>query len=143
MNITFIDFDFNDEEKGKMVTGESGVTIGVNLLVEKNGMKEEVKPLFKMERGEQNYIPAKHSSGFEFTISKMKPDKENKENSTVEITVVNPSVKPAVTTTKDTLVIEASLKPYINLVWMGTVTMVLGFLITILRRLDEARRKES
>ena len=142
MNVTFLDFDFNDEEKGKMVTGEGGVTIGVDLLVEKDGKKDSLKPLFKMERGQQNYIPAKHPSGYEFTISKMTPDKENKENSRVEISVVNPNEEKTNTSTKETLVVEASVKPYINLVWMGTALMVIGFVVTIVRRLDEARRNE-
>jgi len=139
--VKFIDYDFNDEEKGKMVTGEATVQMGVDIEVEKEGVTETVKPLFRMEGGQQSFIPAKHSSGYTFTISTMKPDKENKENSTVEITISNPGAKPIAT--KDTFVIEATVKPYINLVWMGTVMMVIGFAITVLRRLDEAREKEK
>jgi cytochrome c biogenesis factor len=41
----------------------------------------------------------------------------------------------------ETLVIEASIKPYINLVWMGTITLAIGFFMTILRRVEEARLK--
>jgi cytochrome c biogenesis factor len=40
---------------------------------------------------------------------------------------------------EETLVVEASVKPMINLVWTGTVTLVIGFFLTILRRVQEAR----
>ena len=35
---------------------------------------------------------------------------------------------------KEVLVVEASVKPFINLVWVGTVLVLIGFFITILRR---------
>ena len=35
---------------------------------------------------------------------------------------------------KEVLVVEASVKPFINLVWVGTVLVLLGFVIAILRR---------
>jgi cytochrome c-type biogenesis protein CcmF len=56
----------------------------------------------------------------------------------VEIGVTDPAGmagKPK----NETLIVEASIKPYINLVWMGTVTLVVGFIITIVRRVQEAR----
>jgi len=43
----------------------------------------------------------------------------------------------------ETLVVEASIKPFINLVWVGTITLVIGFFITILRRGSEARKNEA
>jgi cytochrome c-type biogenesis protein CcmF len=42
---------------------------------------------------------------------------------------------------RETLVVEASVKPYINLVWMGTITLVVGFVLTILRRVREANER--
>jgi cytochrome c biogenesis factor len=38
----------------------------------------------------------------------------------------------------ETLVVEASIKPFINLVWMGTVTLLIGMILTIMRRVEEA-----
>lgn len=141
MNVTFVDYDFSDEEKGKMVTQAREVQIGADFVVEKNGVKENIKPLFTMENGEVQYLPAKLSSGYVFTISKITPDKENTENSSVEISIAH-SQGISETPKKDTLIIEASVKPYINLVWLGTIIMVLGFFVTVVRRLDEARKKE-
>jgi cytochrome c-type biogenesis protein CcmF len=42
---------------------------------------------------------------------------------------------------EETLVVEATIKPLINLVWAGTITLVIGFLLTIARRVDEAKRE--
>ena len=41
----------------------------------------------------------------------------------------------------DVLVVEASVKPYINLVWNGIIILIVGFIITIVRRSQEARLK--
>jgi cytochrome c-type biogenesis protein CcmF len=38
----------------------------------------------------------------------------------------------------DVLVVEASVKPYINFVWSGVIILLLGFIITIIRRSPEA-----
>jgi cytochrome c-type biogenesis protein CcmF len=38
----------------------------------------------------------------------------------------------------ETLNVEASIKPYINLLWGGTVVMLLGFVLAILKRVKEA-----
>ena len=136
--VTFVDFDFNDVEKGNMITGGE-VTIGVNLVVTEKGQKHEVKPLFKRGSGGPTYVPAVlPGTGVQFTIVKMEPNREDPSKSRVEIGVTDPAGmagKPK----NETLIVEASIKPYINLVWMGTVTLVVGFIITIVRRVQEAR----
>ena len=45
--------------------------------------------------------------------------------------------------TVDTLVVEASVKPLINLVWAGVIILLVGFGTTIVRRAGEARRREK
>jgi cytochrome c-type biogenesis protein CcmF len=142
MKIKFVDFDFPDEEKGKMVTGEAEVTIGVMLEVEKDGKKEEVKPLFKRSAAGPTFVPATlKGTQIEFSIVRMQPNREDKSKSSVEISVNDPTLTPA--TKAETLVVEASIKPYINLVWMGTITLVVGFVLTIYRRVQEARGKRE
>lgn len=142
MKVKFLDFDFSDEEKGKMVTGEEEVTIGVLLEVEKDGKKEEVKPLFKRSASGPTFVPAVlKGTPIEFSIVRMQPNREDKSKSSVEISVNDPTRAP--TTKTETLVVEASIKPYINLVWMGTITLVVGFVLTIYRRVQEARGKEK
>ena len=149
MKVTFLDYNFNDEDKGKMVTGENGeVTIGVNLEIEKDGVKERVSPMMKMMAGGMGgngpeFIPASFTgSSVEFRIGKIMPDRENKENSRVEI-VVNNTASVSSEPKKDTLVVEASVKPFIILVWIGTAALFIGFMMTIIRRLEEAKLKSA
>ena len=141
MKVTFVDFDFNDVEKGNMVTG-GDVTIGVVLNIIREGKEETVKPLFKRTASGPSYVPGKLSdSRAEFSIVKLQPNREDKSQSTVDVAFSNPekaSHEPKV----ETLVVEASIKPFINLVWMGTVTLIVGFVLTIVRRVQEAREKD-
>jgi cytochrome c-type biogenesis protein CcmF len=40
----------------------------------------------------------------------------------------------------EVLVIEASVKPFINLVWFGVLVILAGFIVSMLRRISEVRR---
>jgi cytochrome c-type biogenesis protein CcmF len=73
----------------------------------------------------------------------MHPDREAKENSTVEIsyTYLAAQAQDAGKHKPDVLVVEASIKPYINLVWNGVIILIVGFIVTIVRRAREARLK--
>lgn len=44
---------------------------------------------------------------------------------------------------QDILVVEASVKPLINLVWSGVIILLVGFLMTIIRRVPEGARMQS
>jgi cytochrome c-type biogenesis protein CcmF len=137
VKVTFLDFDFDDMQKGSMLEG-GAFSIGVDLRIAKEGKTEDIKAVMKNARGEISYIPATSGlSPFQFTIKKMQPNREDPSKSRVEITALDPAVAAAPRV--ETLVVEASIKPYINLVWMGTVTLVVGFILTIIRRVQEAR----
>jgi cytochrome c biogenesis factor len=36
------------------------------------------------------------------------------------------------------LIVEASIKPFIGLVWVGTLIMFIGFFVAMMKRLKEA-----
>jgi cytochrome c-type biogenesis protein CcmF len=139
VSVKFVDFDFSDEQKGKMLEG-GGFQIGAKLEVTKDGKSETIEPMMRGKMGEFTYEPTKGAlSGLEFTIAKVQPNKEDPSQSRVEISVNDPasaSNKPKV----ETLVVEASIKPFINLVWMGTVTLLIGMILTIMRRVEEASK---
>jgi len=142
LSVKFIDYDFPDEEKGKMVTG-GDVTIGAILEVQNKGVTEQVKPLFKRTQGGPSFVPATLShTDIHFTIVKMQPNREDPSQSKVDISVSNPTDVSHNQPKAETLVVEASIKPFINLVWMGTITLIVGFAVTIIRRVQEARGKE-
>jgi cytochrome c-type biogenesis protein CcmF len=141
LSVTFVDFDFTNFERGSMLEGKD-FTIGVDLQVREGNKKKPVKLLMKNSPQGAEYIPfgytADDGSAYELTLVRMMPDREDKSKSRVEISARLPQ-PPGTPQKGETLIVEASIKPYINLVWVGTVTLVLGFLLTIIRRVEEAR----
>ena len=145
MQITFIDFDFPVMQKAAMLEGKE-VKIGAKLEVKRYGEKPQVViPAKIMNQGEATDRPAMFGDHYEFTIIGMRPDRESRENSTVEIGVRNLLLASEQQSASggDILVVEASIKPYINLVWSGIIILLVGFLITIVRRAQEAALKKS
>ncbi|NWF91262.1 MAG: hypothetical protein HXY50_17580 [Ignavibacteriaceae bacterium] len=47
-------------------------------------------------------------------------------------------VNNQVATPKEVLSIEASIKPFISLIWLGVIVLVTGFLIAAVRRTKES-----
>jgi cytochrome c-type biogenesis protein CcmF len=140
VNVTFVDFDFNDEEKGRMVTGENA-TIGVLLEVAGPQGKEKVVPQLKRSSAGMEFVAARTKDGrHEFRIVRTMANREDPAKSQVELSYTDGAAAQAAPKV-EALVVEASLKPYINLVWMGTITLIVGFVLTIFRRLAEARLK--
>ena len=108
-----------------------GKTQKVVLVMKNDGQGPEFVPVdYKLADG-KNY---------QFQLVRLLPDKDDRSKSKIEFSIKMPlsSFEQA---RGETLVIEASVKPYINLVWMGTITLAIGFFMTILRRVDEARLK--
>jgi len=138
--VTFKGFDFNDEERGKMMEGKDFV-IGANLLVEKNGKKQAVVARMKNSGGKVSYEPA--SSGeLKLTIVRIQPNSDDPERSSVELSVETIGSSAAAEKKPETLLVEASIKPYINLLWIGTFTILVGFIMAIIRRGKETRMRE-
>lgn len=144
IQVTFVDFDFPVMEKAAMLEGKD-VRIGAKLSVSEYGKKPmTVIPAKLISKGENTDQPARYADKYEFTIIGMRPDREAKENSTVEVGISNLTrIASAATDQRDILVVEASVKPYINLVWAGVIVVLLGFLVTIFRRVQEASLKPS
>ncbi len=114
---------------------ETGNINTVSLDVTYNGKKENLKPSMTMKRGEVNFIPVTITgTDISLVIKALPPGKQE-----ATITLTNPKAVPV--KKNETLVVEASVKPFINLVWLGTFSLIAGFIITIVRRAGEARQK--
>ena len=145
LEIRFDDFDFPVLEKAAMLEGRES-TIGARLEVMEYGKKPVLLIPSKVRNNrELTDKPVRYADRYEFVIVGMRPDREAKENSTVEIGVVNlhAPVSQDEHAGKDTLVVEASVKPFINLVWSGVIILLVGFLITIVRRVQEAAARTA
>ncbi|MEK7249609.1 MAG: hypothetical protein AAB209_04220, partial [Bacteroidota bacterium] len=143
LEVMFLDFNFPVDQKAAMLEGRE-VTIGATLQVKQYGKKPvEVAPSKVMNQGQVIDKPATFDDKHQFTIVSMKPDSENRENSTVEIGYKDLGAGSSGKGDSDVLVVEASIKPYINLVWSGVIVLLVGFIVTIVRRAQEARLKEQ
>jgi cytochrome c-type biogenesis protein CcmF len=120
-------------------------TLSAKLKISNEGRTESATLLMKnMASDNIEFIPVTLSTGISLTISRINPNPTNKSLSSVTVKVDGLHDHETEKDTKaDTLVIEASIKPYINLVWIGTFILIIGFLITIIRRGQEALRNES
>jgi cytochrome c-type biogenesis protein CcmF len=139
LEVTFVDFDFPVDQKAAMLEGRE-VRIGAELLVKEYGKKPvRLVPAKVINQGNAEDQPATFADTYQFTIVNMQPDRENKENSRVEIGYAN--LHSVSSDDTEVLVVEASIKPYINLVWSGVIILMVGFGVTIVRRAQEARLK--
>lgn len=144
LEVTFMDFDFPVDQKAAMLEGRE-VRIGALLRVKKYGKKPvDIAPAKVMNNGEAADRPATFNKNHQFTIANMKPDQESTENSSVEIGYKDLRLSNQSRNSEgDILVVEASVKPYINLVWSGVIIVLVGFIVTIVRRAQEARLKAA
>jgi cytochrome c-type biogenesis protein CcmF len=144
LSVTFLGFDFTDADRDAMMENKP-FEIRALLEVVEGAKRERVVMRMNGGAGAPEYIPGRFESSsgdYAFTIVQMKPNQEDDSMSALVVSVTAPT--DASRAGKDeTLVIEASIKPYINLVWVGTVTLAIGFLLTMYRRLTERETSES
>jgi cytochrome c-type biogenesis protein CcmF len=140
LEITFLDFVLPDNQREAMLEGKEA-RIGALLSVRVGGGKAvKVTPgkIMGREGGPQD-DPALVDGRYQLVITSMRPDPEHRENGLVEIGVRDMSAAAAAPAGPDVLMVEASTKPAINLVWAGVIVMLVGFGVTVFRRAQEAR----
>ncbi|MEZ2338242.1 cytochrome c biogenesis protein CcsA [Mucilaginibacter sp. RCC_168] len=109
---------------------DSDVAIGANLEIVTNGKKYEAVPVYMIKNGNVfDFARKVDDAGLKLRFSKVIP-----ENKKVEIMVYQqPESK------KKFIVMKAIQFPYINFFWSGTIIMVIGFFMSILRRKKELK----
>ncbi len=107
--------------------------MGTALVVKKDGKTYNVEPMIKKEGSNFNYIPVEIAdANLKIEVKKIDPASEKAEFIFSQLSAVTHE-KP-----KQVLSIAASVKPFISLVWTGVLVMVLGFFISVGRRLKES-----
>lgn len=135
--ISFTGFEFPQESMNSMMGGGS-FEIAANMSVEYNGESYEVQPKMKSENGQRSFIPAVIEE------ANLKIDMTNLDASgtvAVELSSLDGQSQSSSNNAapKESLSIEASVKPFINLVWAGVLVMVAGFIISVGRRTKESQ----
>lgn len=128
MKVKFIDFDRSKFSQEKMMSGEDNI-IGATLEVTSGGKTETVVAEQHLAEGHSQPIPVKMENGdFIFYLTKVSVGD-------APIAMIAVSDKPLdAASDKETLVLTASIKPLINLVWGGTIIMAIGFFVSLYSR---------
>ncbi len=109
--------------------------LGINLQVSYNGKTESIEPYMENTNEGHKFYPAESkNANLKVFINNM-----NASEGIVELTFsslssdeINQPIQ------KEVLTIEASVKPYISLIWLGVAIMVIGFIISAFRRSKES-----
>lgn len=146
--LTFRGFNVADNQKQAMMNGQAFELSSTVDLVSRDGLKQtltltnEINPAGE---NRQNTITTR--SGDQFTVAQIHVDDKTKQagillsylpaknSQDAALLSNNSAASPNAGT--ETLIIEASIKPFINLVWGGVIIMVIGFIVTWKRRREE------
>ncbi|MBI1937876.1 MAG: cytochrome c biogenesis protein CcsA [Ignavibacteriales bacterium] len=132
--IVFKEFNFPKDAMSSMMGG-GDFQIGAKLSVAFNGKTFDVEPAIKSSGGKQEFIPAKIEDA-DLKIDLANLDAGGKVN--LNITTLDGKTEHAAATPKEILTVEASIKPFISLVWIGVILMAAGFLVAAFRRSKES-----
>jgi cytochrome c-type biogenesis protein CcmF len=125
---------FNLPKDMSAMTGGGTFRIGVELTVKKDGKEYKIQPYMENSGQGPRYVAAESKeANLKATITSM-----NASNAEAVMVFSSLNGDVAVSTPKEVLSIEASVKPFISLVWLGVLTMVAGFLIAAFRRTKES-----
>jgi cytochrome c-type biogenesis protein CcmF len=130
MKIKFIDFDRSKFDREAMQQGKQNV-MGAELEVTIDGKTEKLVAEQILTAESKDYVPVQleNSDRYTFYLENVNVAGE----SSIGLAVVDNTVHRHVES-PETFVLTASIKPFINFVWLGTGVMVLGFLFSIISR---------
>ncbi|RKY99114.1 MAG: cytochrome C biogenesis protein [Ignavibacteriae bacterium] len=133
VNISFTKFHLGEGTMTAMQEGKD-FQMGAVLTIEKDGSVEEIELLRKQISGKIEFTSF---ASEEFDI-KMKLVNLTANNVDITLSKIAEEVDEQVAQNQEVLYISASIKPFISFVWIGVVVMVVGFFISVVRRLQES-----
>ncbi len=136
MKITFESFEMPKEGMTAMSSG-SEFKIGALLKVLADGKEYSVKPAMIIQgEGRKSESAELKDKNLRFEITNMEAG-----SGSVDIEISNldeGSGSSHSQVSKEVLTVEASIKPFISLVWIGVILMVIGFIFSAYRRSKES-----
>ncbi|HEY3251071.1 MAG TPA: cytochrome c-type biogenesis CcmF C-terminal domain-containing protein [Ignavibacteria bacterium] len=139
MKVKFVDFDRSKFNRDEMTSGKQNI-MGAELEVTINGKTEKVVAEQEISEKGTNAIPIKMQGNDKYSFHLLQLSVSGEP--TVDIAIIDDTQPKK--ETPETLVLTASIKPFINLVWGGTLVMVLGFFLALMaryRRIKSETRK--
>ena len=134
--ITFVQFDMNHKGMDAKSAAE-GFAVGAVLEVKRGTSVERLTPVTFYKGAVSTQVQAAHTKdgALGFELVKMNVDSESK-GSVIELNVIGPGGVQPSPAKSEVLVIEASVKPFMSLVWAGAVFMILGLGISLSTKLN-------
>jgi hypothetical protein len=109
--------------------------IGVNLTAESHSIKTPIKVAWVNKSGQKTLTSADLKDD-NVKITLLNLDASGKVD--LALSKLDGSDLTAIKKPKEVLTVTASIKPFINFVWTGVLIMVIGFVISVVRRLKES-----
>jgi cytochrome c-type biogenesis protein CcmF len=130
---TFLNFDMSGHTPEAPTAGEAGLTVGSVLEVTDGSSRETLTPRTVYRGNDQPTYKAAESKLLNASIRLVTMDVGmNGGGSSVVVEVLHAGAAQS-----EVLIVDASIKPYINLLWGGTLLMMAGFALAILKRSKE------
>ncbi|MDX1373528.1 MAG: cytochrome c-type biogenesis CcmF C-terminal domain-containing protein, partial [Nitrososphaeraceae archaeon] len=136
VKITFEKFDISAETMQAMQEGKN-FKMGAMLKLEKDGKSEEVELFRKVTDGKVEFTSYK-SEFYNVKIDLLNLSAQSIQINLAELNESDTEVQEMVTEPNEVLTVTASVKPFISLVWIGVLVMVIGFFVSVARRLTES-----
>ncbi len=112
--------------------GADDLAVGAMLEIEREGKIVKAEPVFIIKGGLSFGFPVKlEEEGLKISFDKIIPEQAS-------VQLVIREKKPA---KKDFIIMKAIMFPYINLLWGGTIIMIIGFILSIFQRSKPSRIK--
>lgn len=132
--LKFIRFDMTPEDMAKMMNGQD-FAIGAVIEVTYKGKKQQVIPKIYY----RNNMPM--PEGIKVGDKQLTFINLNVESGQIAVSLRSDGpILEFQDEPVEVLVIEASVKPFINLVWFGVLVMLAGFVVSMIRRISEVKK---
>ena len=125
---------------GQDASPEKDFSIGVNLEINDGDKIMTATPKIKYKGDNEEYIPAEINEKYLIFFSKMEVKSQEDGESRISLSVKDAN-EPKQQTQEETLLITASIKPFINVLWIGTAILVIGFIVSLVRRGGELKSR--
>lgn len=130
--VKFVEFDMKSHDPAQ---SSGGMKVGVVLEVTRMYDKEKVVPYVVMGTATPEYFGADSKIlGTTIMLNSMSIGGMGDGRSAIQISLAKKEGAHQSGQKKEVLVVEASIKPFIVLVWAGTLLVFIGFIISIQRR---------